>query len=151
MRRTRPAAVSRCSESYTVWWDTSGKSPRTAPMIESVSACGCACTALSTATRGRVTRRAAPRSIRWKSNLVTTLRSMAGFLESVKSSMTVTTLIWTRPGAAARQHAALWTSEVRPGEILPALAAAAGDLPMGGSGGIWAANVSAWLVRRVRR
>ena len=49
-RRRRPGGTPRRGPS------------RTAPMIESVSACGCSCTAVSTATRGRVTRRAAPRS-----------------------------------------------------------------------------------------
>ncbi|SFP92273.1 hypothetical protein SAMN04489713_119114 [Actinomadura madurae] len=81
MRRSRPAAVSVCSESYTAWCDTVGSSVRTARMIESVSACGRACTAPSTATRGRVTRRAAPRSIAGKSEGVDTEDSLAHFLE----------------------------------------------------------------------
>ena len=85
MRRTRPASVSARSTSYTAWWDTSPRSPRTTEMIESVSACGCSCTADSTATRGRVTRSAAPRSMRSSSAFVGTLRSMAPSLESVKN------------------------------------------------------------------
>ena len=81
MRRTSPAAVSARSTSYTAWWDTSGRFLRTAPMIESVSACGCAYTASSTANRGRVTRSAASRSMCSKSEVVGTLRSMLHFLE----------------------------------------------------------------------
>src|SRR5659263_409846 len=57
-------------------------------MIWSVSACGCLCTAVSTATRGRVTRRAAPRSKRSTSNLVGTVRVWSHLLESVKSTGT---------------------------------------------------------------
>src|ERR1035437_3667853 len=41
-------------------------------MIESVSACGCSYTAVSTATRGRVTRSAAPRNNCSKSKVVDT-------------------------------------------------------------------------------
>ena len=74
MRRTRPAAVSTRSTSYTAWWDTSPRSARTAPMIESVSACGWSRTAVSTASRGRVTRSAAPRSRRSNSEAVGTAR-----------------------------------------------------------------------------
>jgi SAM-dependent methyltransferase len=46
-------------------------------MIESVSACGCACTADRTAIRGRVTRRPTPRRRCSKSELAGTLRSLA--------------------------------------------------------------------------
>ena len=53
-------------------------------MIESVSACGDACTAASTASRGRVTRRGAPRSRRSQSEVVGTLRSILHFLECIK-------------------------------------------------------------------
>ena len=55
------------------------RSARTAPMIESVSACGCSYTAVSTATRGRVTRRAAPRSICSKSKVVGTPQNLPLF------------------------------------------------------------------------
>src|SRR5665647_3104985 len=54
-------------------------------MIESVSACGCSHTAVSTATRGRVTRSAAPRNNCSKSKVVDTIRSVAHFLESIKN------------------------------------------------------------------
>src|SRR5918911_1401537 len=84
MRRTRPTAVSTRRTSYTAWWETSPRSARTTPMIESVSACGWSCTADSTATRGRVTRRATPRNMTSKSDVVGTLRSLAHFLESIK-------------------------------------------------------------------
>src|SRR6476661_10465132 len=55
-------------------------------MMESVSACGCACTAASTASRGRVTRRGAPRSMRSRSEVGGTLRSMLRFLERIKKA-----------------------------------------------------------------
>ena len=47
-------------------------------MIDSVSACGWLCTAVSTATRGRVTRRAAPRSRRSSSEAVVVGGGQAG-------------------------------------------------------------------------
>src|SRR5215469_3411849 len=84
MRRTSPAAFSARSTSYTAWWDTSPRSSRTTPMIESVSEWGLRCTAVSTASRGRVTRSAAPRNIRSKSAAVGTRRSIVYFLESIK-------------------------------------------------------------------
>ena len=62
IRRTRPTVVRAFSTSYTACRDTSGRRVRTAPKIVSVSACGCAHTASSTAIRGRVTRRSAIRS-----------------------------------------------------------------------------------------
>src|SRR3954471_14388056 len=49
-------------------------------MIESVVACGCWCTAASTATRGRVTRRPTPRNMRSKSAVVGTIAVFAIFL-----------------------------------------------------------------------
>src|SRR5665647_101609 len=55
-------------------------------MIESVLACGCSYTAVSTATRGRVTRSAAPRNNCSTSKGVVTLRTLVHFLESVKKS-----------------------------------------------------------------
>src|ERR671917_1402629 len=58
-------------------------------MIESVSACGWSCTADSTATRGRVTRRATPRNMRSKSEVVGTLQSVPQFLESIKNQASV--------------------------------------------------------------
>src|SRR5436190_15983026 len=54
-------------------------------MSESVSACGCACTAVSTASRGRVTRSDAPRSRRSSSEVVGTLRTMLHSLEYFKN------------------------------------------------------------------
>src|SRR5680860_750897 len=54
-------------------------------MIKSVSACGCSYTAVSTATRGRVTRSAAPRNNCSSSKVVDTIRSVAHFLESIKN------------------------------------------------------------------
>src|SRR5450631_3329702 len=54
-------------------------------MSESVSACGCSYTAVSTATRGRVTRSAAPRNNCSTSKVVDTIRSVAHFLESIKN------------------------------------------------------------------
>lgn len=62
MRRTRPADVRARSTSYTACVETSPERSRTTPRIDSVSACGWSWTAVSTATRGRVTRRPAPRS-----------------------------------------------------------------------------------------
>ena len=107
MRRTSPATVSARRTSYTAWWDTAGSSLRTAARIEWVSACGCAWTAASTASRGRVTRRLAPRSMRSKSEAVATLRSLLHLLEPIK-----------RPGEAA----ALGTTRVaafnRPSECV---------------------------------
>ena len=56
-----PASVSARSTSYTAWWDTAGSSrAHGADDRVSVSACGCACTAASTASRGRVTRSVGP-------------------------------------------------------------------------------------------
>jgi hypothetical protein len=55
-------------------------------MIESVSACGWACTARSTATRGRVIRRPAALSNCRKSTVAPTPPSVAAILESVKRS-----------------------------------------------------------------
>jgi hypothetical protein len=52
----------RVSTSYTAWRETSGRPLRTADKIVSVSACGWECTASSTATLGRVTRKSAIRS-----------------------------------------------------------------------------------------
>ncbi|SFF87474.1 hypothetical protein SAMN04488582_104462 [Mycobacterium sp. 455mf] len=87
MRRTSAAAVSACNESYTAWWETSGRSLRTERMMVSVSACGCAWTACRTATRGRVTRMSALLSICWKSAVVATDRSLVPFLELVKNKI----------------------------------------------------------------
>src|ERR1019366_8508439 len=54
-------------------------------MSESVSACGCSYTAVSTATRGRVTRSAAPRNNCSTSEVADTIRSVSHFLESIKN------------------------------------------------------------------
>jgi hypothetical protein len=51
---------------------------------ESVSACGFPCTAASTASLGRVTRRAASRSMDSKSELVGTPRSLSHILDPFK-------------------------------------------------------------------
>ena len=56
----------------TAWWETGCESRRTDAMSESVSACGLSCTAASTASRGRVTRNAARRSIASNSAVVGT-------------------------------------------------------------------------------
>src|SRR5664279_2617933 len=63
-------------------------------MILSVSACGCLYTAVSTATRGRVTRRAASRNKCSTSNLVGTVRVWSHSLESVKCRAAVFEVIW---------------------------------------------------------
>src|SRR3981081_3380024 len=65
-------------------------------MIESVSACGWSCTADSTATRGRVTRRATPRNMRSKSDVVGTPRSVAQLLELLKNQASVIDLMFSR-------------------------------------------------------
>ena len=78
-RRTPPGGTRRRSPA------------RTTPMIESVSACGWACTADSTAIRGRVTRRPAPRSMRSSSDAVGTTSSLAQTLDSIKQEMTGST------------------------------------------------------------
>src|SRR4051812_13375448 len=84
MRRRSPASVSTRSTSYTAWWETAGSTCRAVRSTASVSACGWSCTAPSTATRGRVTRSEASRSSCWSSSSVTTDRSLATDLESVK-------------------------------------------------------------------
>ena len=66
-RRSAPAARRRRPGGT-----RAGARARTAPMIESVSACGWSCTAASTASRGRVTRSGASRSIRSYSAVVGT-------------------------------------------------------------------------------
>jgi hypothetical protein len=75
---------------------TSPRSSRTAPMIESVSACGWSCTADSTATRGRVTRRATPRNMCSKSEVVGARQRVAQFLESIKNQASVLDLMFGR-------------------------------------------------------
>src|ERR1700716_2536808 len=84
------------------WWDTSPRFSRTTPLIESVSACGWSCTADSTATRGRVTRRATPRNMRSKSDVVGTPRSVAQLLELLKNQASVLDLMFGRGEHATR-------------------------------------------------
>lgn len=67
--------------SYTACRETSGRSARAAWKIDSVSACGRAWTASSTATRGRVTRSSAERNMPAKSDGEVTAISMRAFLE----------------------------------------------------------------------
>src|SRR5438270_13197463 len=83
------------------WCDTPPRSPRTTPMIESVSACGWSYTAVNTATRGRVTRRAAPRNMRSKSEVVGTRRSVPQFLESIKNQASALDLMFEPPARIA--------------------------------------------------
>ena len=71
-------------------------------MIESVSACGWSCTAASTASRGRVTRRPAPRSMRSKSEAVGTLRSLLHLLEPIEGPGEAAALGTTRVAAFNR-------------------------------------------------
>src|SRR5215218_2722213 len=85
MRRTSPALVSARRTSYTAWWDTSPEWRRTTSISESVSACGWSCTAASTATRGRVTRRATWRSMPSSSAVVGIALSLPQNLERFKS------------------------------------------------------------------
>src|SRR5215211_1565961 len=73
-------------------------------MIESVSACGWPCTADSTATRGRVTRRATPRNMRSKLEVVRTLRSLALFLEWIKYLVSALDLLFGRESTHRSCH-----------------------------------------------
>src|SRR6476469_3087947 len=79
MRRTRPASVSARRTSYTAWCDTWPSRPRTTLIRVSVAAGACKKKAVSTASRGRVTRSAASRSERSRSAGVGTRRACPVF------------------------------------------------------------------------
>ena len=84
---------------------------RTAPMIESVSACGWAWTAASTATRGRVTRSAAPRSRRSYSGGVGTLPYSSPFSgmvqEPVWAPVAARQTTWSSSASSSASSAAV--------------------------------------------